>query len=316
MPRLSKELETQIVEYYNSSNNITSGDIANQFNISYTGALGVMKRNNLPSRRKNESSQEVKDKIVELYNQGKSTCEIEKIVKLANSNVCIQLRKAGVKIKSKAEQNRKYSCNKEYFKVINDEHKAYWLGFIYADGCIHNPSVGNKADMLTITLQASDNNHLEKLKSDLKYTGPVQTYFKQKYPTCNLKIRFQSIVNDLKSHGINYNKSLTTKFPKHLQPNLYRHFIRGYFDGDGGIYINIEKKRYSISICGTKDFLYNIQKIWNEELEMSYVKIHKQSSIYSITKGGRLQTIRILKWLYKDATIYLDRKYNLYKSLL
>lgn len=30
----------------------------------------------------------------------------------------------------------KYTYNKDYFKEIDSFEKAYWLGFLYADGCI------------------------------------------------------------------------------------------------------------------------------------------------------------------------------------
>ena len=30
----------------------------------------------------------------------------------------------------------KYVYNKDYFEKINTSEKAYWLGFLYADGCI------------------------------------------------------------------------------------------------------------------------------------------------------------------------------------
>ena len=34
----------------------------------------------------------------------------------------------------------KHNLNKDYFKNIDNEEKAYWLGFIAADGCIYKMS--------------------------------------------------------------------------------------------------------------------------------------------------------------------------------
>ncbi len=41
--------------------------------------------------------------------------------------------------------------------------------------------------------------------------------------------------NDLIGHGATIRKSLTLTFPTHLDEKLIKHFLRGYFDGDGCI---------------------------------------------------------------------------------
>ena len=38
---------------------------------------------------------------------------------------------------------RMYDIDKDYFKVIDTEEKAYWLGFIYADGSISSQPLKN-----------------------------------------------------------------------------------------------------------------------------------------------------------------------------
>lgn len=43
---------------------------------------------------------------------------------------------------------------------------------------------------------------------------------------------------DLSKHGCVPNKSLILKFPTTLPNELVNDFIRGYFDGDGSVYIN------------------------------------------------------------------------------
>ena len=116
----------------------------------------------------------------------------------------------------------------------------------------------------------------------------------------------------LNSHGCTPNKSLTLKFPN---INIFKSkrfiidFIRGYIDGDGCIsYNNIEKSRMSLKILGTYDFLYNLQKQLPLEKDN---KLNKQENIYELAFNDR-RGLYICSLLYKNANIYLDRKYNRY----
>lgn len=92
--------------------------------------------------------------------------------------------------------------------------------------------------------------------------------------------------------------------PKDLIP----HFIRGYFDGDGCI--TSSKSNIKWSILGTSNFLSSIQDIMVEKLQLNKTKIYKAKNIYSLEYKGRKQIKTIKEWLYNDATIFLERKYN------
>lgn len=39
---------------------------------------------------------------------------------------------------------RYYYFNENFFEKINNELSAYWLGFLYADGCILTPKTGQQ----------------------------------------------------------------------------------------------------------------------------------------------------------------------------
>lgn len=81
---------------------------------------------------------------MELYNSGLSTVKIGKMFGKHYSTVRNILINNGVKLRSNKINSRKYTINENYFKNIDTEEKAYWLGFIYADGYISN--VGSKKD--------------------------------------------------------------------------------------------------------------------------------------------------------------------------
>jgi hypothetical protein len=118
--------------------------------------------------------------------------------------------------------------------------------------------------------------------------------------------------HDLVSHGMTEHKSLTLKFPQ-INTNLTHHFIRGYFDGDGSF--SKSHDGYKFRLCGTKEFLAstgNIMGFPNRKLQ----KRHKnKTNNYSLDIGGRLQTITLGNYLYQNASVYLERKYQRYVQL-
>lgn len=81
-----------------------------------------------------------KEEIIKLYIDEKLSCEI--ISQKLNASLCgiyDALRRWGVKTRNLSDSHRQYNIDENYFDTINTEEKAYWLGFIYADGFITNP---------------------------------------------------------------------------------------------------------------------------------------------------------------------------------
>ena len=224
------------------------------------------------------------------------------------------LKEHGVEHK---RDNRKYDFNFNYFDNIDDECKAYWLGFIYADGS-HNP----KRYSLAITLQENDSDILNEFYKDIGCEKSVKLYKNKKNNKFYAKASVQHphLSNSLLDKGVYENKSFKIKFPgDDIVPNdLKRHFIRGYFDGDGCISIPaIDKSKVSWSIAGNYDFIYEM-KIYIEDNISNYtlnVLNCSNPKIYSIQKGGRNMCMTFFNWLYEDATIYLQRKYNKFLAL-
>lgn len=54
-------------------------------------------------------------------------------------------------------------CDDFYFHVIDTEHKAYWLGFLYADGF-----VDKNRNRISLALNSNDEHHILKFISDIK----------------------------------------------------------------------------------------------------------------------------------------------------
>lgn len=215
-------------------------------------------------------------------------------------------------------QKRKYNCDDSFFDIINTEEKAYWLGFIYADGCI---TCGNH---LQVSLAAKDAKHLEKFRDALKSTNPVHVYKGTctgvEIAYCKLDIRSSQLYNQLNVKGVTERKTNTLTFPEDgiVPKELVSHFLRGYFDGDGTINIQRQYKtpQCRIQIMGTEDMLLGFIK----QLPI-HPKILKDKTFFTRKEGQTVKCFQyggnqccraIFDFLYQGATIYLDRKHEIY----
>ena len=151
----------------------------------------------------------------------------------------------------------KYSFNENYFETIDSEEKAYWLGFLYADGYVVNNDV-DKQYRVCLTLNENDKGHVELFKECLESNNSIRTVCTKlndkEYFSSQFYIYSKKMVNDLYNNGCVQNKSLILK-PPVIIDNLVGHFIRGYFDGDGSIYYDKKRDRYVFSILGTNEVL-------------------------------------------------------------
>ena len=253
--------------------------------------------------------------IIRLYvEEKKATPEIGRVCDCSTSTVVYTLKKYNIKRRNSFERTRIFSFDKTYFKQIDTQTKAYFLGLLYADGYNYKKGV-------TITLQEKDKEILEQLKQELKYEGRL--YYKEKLRigcsnTFQLCITSKEIAEDLNRLGCVPQKSLILRFPTENQvpKELIRHFIRGYFDGDGCVFIS---KQLYASFVGTFEFLFAIQEILKQELNFNFVKLHIKSKTrmtnnYQLSIGGTKKALEFLTWLYKDSTIFLNRKRDKFET--
>lgn len=119
---------------------------------------------------------------------------------------------------------------------------------------------------------------------------------------------------DLIKHGIVEHKTLVLK-PPNITDDLIKHYIRGYFDGDGSWSYNSNSNQYQFKVVGTKGVLNFIQ----DHLGYGHLKIYKRRkehvNTFYTSIGGNKQVLNIMKYLYDDSHIYLERKYEKYKHL-
>lgn len=219
-------------------------------------------------------------------------------------------------------KQNKLKFNEHIFDCIDTEEKAYWLGFIFADGSIRSKLHSKKSPYtFELSLKGSDVQHLYKFNEFMEYKGDNVKLSKSKlkekeFLRCRWIITNKHLWETLNAYGCIPKKSLVLNFPNKeifKDESLIRHFIRGYFDGDGSIsrYISTNTVTPHISIIGTLSFLEEIDKYSRIESIKRHDKRHNQntySNEYSKENG-----LNFINYLYLESSIYLNRKYDLFK---
>ena len=131
------------------------------------------------------------------------------------------------------------------------------------------------------------------------------------------QISSRKMTKDLHNLGCIQCKGDFIRFPFWLDKNLWGHFIRGYFDGDGGIRKIVKSGRcniYMAHIASNPDFIKDLNNIFKEKFgkEFHIEKFKDSKRVEQIRFYGQFNTLKFLDYIYEDASIYLDRKYQLY----
>lgn len=221
----------------------------------------------------------------------------------------------GIKSPTGTRGAKRHAINEDYFADINTEHKAYWLGFIMADGCIYAGSNG-KSLRLQINLSQKDKSMLEKFLTAIESDYKIQDkLIANKYPSSLLKVNSTKMCNDLINQGVTRRKSLKSVFPV-LPQDLEHHFIRGYFDGDGCISCTARKDRdrktYTFSICCGIDMANALQ---TRLYGTSIYKLKRNADICYVETGSVPNIYTIRQYLYSDATVYMERKKKIFDAI-
>lgn len=259
-----------------------------------------------------------RDKLIEDYAQVGNVNELAKRYNVPKTTLRSYFERYQIPIK----RWRKYPFNESLFEADTPE-SFYIAGFIAADAYCRNR--GNQQYM-NLLLGEKDLPFLLKLKQHISPTTPVYKRLNEgskrdpRYKDTvgySFRIGSQLLIEQLSRFGIHQNKSLTLEFPEYISTHLLaHHFVRGYFDGDGSI--SIPRSHHSwqrttqkqIHIRGTEQFLCEINSLLSQECSKVRIdkKISKDSGIYSLQYNGNNIAKQIGDYLYRDASIYLERK--------
>lgn len=318
--KIDKSEYGKIVDLYNQ--NLTQKDISTIYGVTDVTIGNILKKCGVQCKNRrylNFSYGDVNG-MHKLYMSGCTSSDIGKMYGISEDSVRQWFKKYGFEIKNNSLAHRIYEINEKYFDCIDTPNKAYILGLLYADG--NNLT---KKQEITLALQECDKHILERIKNELEYTGPLRFV---NYAYKNIKYKNQYVLNIANKHlsemlntlGVWNNKSLILEWPSWLEQSLCSHFVRGYFDGDGCLYISKNNKVQEISIVSTKMFLLGLQNVVKQAIDVNlHVKKH-EPKYKEVTKIVRINSKndvkKFLDWIYKDSDLMLQRKYDKYQHFL
>lgn len=256
-----------------------------------------------------------------LFLSGQSLTSIAKELRLNRGRFTKWLKERGHTI---TNPSKKYIHNETFFENIDTEEKAYWLGFLYADGYVGEILKDGKLKSyyLSLGLASIDESHLHKFRDSLKSNSPIS----QKNVKCNGKVFSSHIINinstkmccDLIKLGCTPRKGNFLKFPSKdiVSDELLPHFVRGYIGGDGSLMLNVKKNGGRLAILGTSDFLNGMVERMGWKPKTIRQAKPTSTYVYHIEYYAKEELKSMLHELYKNASVYLDRKYEKYEEII
>ncbi len=249
--------------------------------------------------------------IISKYTNGESTVQLSKEYGIHPSCIRTFLIDNGVKMRSNKENSRRYYVNDNVFHIIDTEEKAYWLGFLAADGYV----CSTNGKRVGLSIASKDRHHLEKFKSFLCSTYPIKTYISSSGYSNSEYVRMiicsDQMYDDLVLHGVVEHKTNILKYPTSVPHELQKHFLRGFVDGDGCI--TKRGNSFVISIMGINEFLDDAVKYLRSENAYKHGRIYqrkKNCPTLSLSMCGETAK-NVIGLLYGNCTVYLDRKYDI-----
>lgn len=305
---LSKEPE--IVGLYLGG--MSSYKLSQEYGMVHSAICALLERNGVERRDNRVLTDEEERAAIEAYLSGKTMSEVGELFSIDTTTVPKIMKRHNAPTRPAGHNSRIYSLNEQAFDVIDNEQAAYWLGFIYADG-------SNSGEGFRVALSTRDEVQLIRLKAFLKTEAPIKhtqakTPQGRMKPVCLLDVYSGHIADRLRDCGIIKGRNQFHKTLAHLPHDTYRHFIRGLVDGDGSLDTS-KRNNARVRILGQEDILSWVVGVFSSELGLPSDKLIRQRlGICEVDYGGAKQARAIIRWLYGDATIWLERKLDKMKA--
>jgi predicted DNA-binding protein YlxM (UPF0122 family) len=315
--RMDADQQRWILQQYEQGLKVSA--IASELNVDKSTIYNVLKRNDVKPTRNDDKTfpLEIQDKIIALYSQGTEVKVIANELGVDYSSVFNVLNRRGIELKRWDNKTwRKYQIGREdYFEVIDSEEKAYFLGYLMADGYVQ----GDRR--VGMSLQARDIEVLEYLKAAIQSTAPIKPKVAKlrgkEFPQVQFAMCSIRLTQDLARWGIIERKSWNAVYPELPDdPKLHAGFIRGFWDGDGSVIPSTK----IISISGTHLMIQSVAATLTAYADASRhnrIRPHAKSPSSSELRYSHRGTLKaIYEFLYQDATVFLKRKHQRWIELL
>ena len=310
----SEEEIKQIIKWYTEDNFSINYIASKKIKCRNSTISKILKDNNVKKKTQTYSrrfNKEEEKEIIDLYENGRySQREISEKFSCSPKTVHNILVKNNVELKNQPKKNKNQL--EDYFDIIDNEHKAYWLGFIFADGSIHRNN-------LSIEIHEKDRMLLEQFKNDLQLNSKISHRKRKNTSVCCVRMTSTHLCETLAKYGIVPNKTYVTKHLPEIKKELLPHFLRGLIDGDGWItedkqgYFHLGFVSNSASIC--EDFKKYCNLLTGNQCKANITYKDKEKNIACFQVQNQKAVKQLATALYKDNTICLSRKYRMVEPL-
>lgn len=205
---------------------------------------------------------------------------------------------------------------------IDDEFKAYMLGYIVTDGSISKPKSSTENRQLNVT--SKDFEFIEMLNNKIT---PTKKIYEQK--GCYSVIsNNQEDIKFLMDLGLTNNKTYTVGFNYGVKEHLLKHYLRGLFDGDGCVYISKTKSKkdgierlleymYISFTSGSEKFANELSDFLKDigiesKINLDSRRKNLENKTYYVCIKKTKHVRKFFDYIYDDAHLFLQRKKNVF----
>lgn len=302
--RYDIEIKNKAIEYYLVG--YSANQVSKIVGVNEATIRKWIKEKNIEVRNGGSYNKKYDEEFVkyiwELYESGLNTTEITNKLGLKRGIVSYLLRENSYKMNHRGPKSM--IGREDYFDRIDSFDKAYYLGWIMADG---NVSITNGQYSLKIHIAIKDKELIDNFLSTIQSTNKTKVR-NGKNTSYYVSLTSRHMCESLMNYGIIPHKTGLEVFPKDITKEYYRDFIRGVFDGDG--ITDISKKRSGF--VGSYNLVNSILSILNYK-EIRIFKTKSENIFYFL--GGKKFSKFLFQYMYEDRELYLTRKFERMKYI-
>lgn len=287
---------------------MSSASIGKIYGVSQGPILRILREHGvvMKSNNKKTFTEEQTQYIIKRYIEDEESSVVIGVEMSCDASVISRiLKENNIKLENKAQFKQTVLRNSDIFESIDTEYKAYFLGMMASDGyVIEDHTFG-------LTLKKDDVETIECFRLFLETDCPIRVINNSGSGANEIRIRDKKIAKDLTDKGVGPNKSKILDcniISEHIPEELIRHFIRGYFDGDGSISYCKTNNVPIMNITATLESCLFFEKFLN--IGNKIIKDKRHETVYTIKSAKREKLKEIAKYMYSDATIFMKRKYS------
>jgi len=187
------------------------------------------------------------------------------------------------------------------------QEMSYVLGYIWADGALRNNGVG-------FVCVEDDVEILEFVKKVTKSSGKIYDIAPRKITNGNFcrpgkgfMLYSRKIVERLNELGVFKNKTYLDLSCPDIPDDMFSHFLRGLFDGDGCVSKH-SRNGLSVDFTGSHKFIAEIRNRLISRLCVFPCKANVRGNVSSVRWCSKSDVEKIYCFMYNDAEFFLKRK--------